>query len=378
MGSHMFLRACLAVALVAAPAPWSSVQLGAQAVAVQSIKPEGKAKKVKVPNPDKPIKAARGAAFYDSEVPIDVTFTSNLRALRGDKGTTPPWRSATISYVNPEGKPVVVPVKARTRGIWRLKNCDFPPVRLDFAKADTKGTFFQNMNKSKLVSYCRDNDTHEEYVLQELQLYRVQKLLTPMSHRARLVRMAYTDSASGRAAATRFAFIMEDLADVAARVGGTEIQTLGARAGDLDPEQDAIIGVFQYFIGNTDFSIGGLHNAELVQRGDGSILPIAYDFDFSGAVNTRYATVDPTLAADRVRDRLFRGFCVDRPVLDKVMTLFNDKKPEIYALYRDDVGKRLTPRTIKETLEYFDEFYKTINNPRSLKREILDACRPRS
>jgi hypothetical protein len=29
---------------------------------------------------------------------------------------------------------------------------------------------------------------------------------------------------------------------------------------------------------------------------------------------------------------------------------------------------------VEETLKYFDEFYKTISDPRSAKREIINTC----
>lgn len=372
MGPHSLFRtgiAAAAIAIVAFGAPFNA---GAQDKPAKSATPDKEANKDKKDKKDKPIEPS---PFFESEQPLELTFTTNLRRLRGDKGTTPPWRAATISYAGADGKPVVVPLKVRTRGIWRLKNCDFPPVRLNFAKAAAEGTIFKGLDKPKLVSYCRDKDSYEEYVLQELQLYRVYRLLTPFSHGARLVRMIYADSATGRPATTRFAFIMEELSVVAARAGATELATTGARPGDLDPHHDALVGVFQYLIGNTDFSIGGLHNAELLQRPDGTIFPVAFDFDFSGAVDSHYATVDSSLRTKRVRDRLFRGLCVDTGEFNKVFALFNDKKAAIYALYRDDVGKRLTQRTVDETLKYFDEFYRTINNPRMVKREILDACR---
>ncbi len=327
------------------------------------------------PATKKPAKAGAVSTFFDSEQPLDLVLTTNLRQIRGDKGTAPPWRSASMSYKGSDGAAVVVPLRIRTRGIWRLKNCEFPPVRLNFAAVNAKGTIFEGLDRPKLTSYCQDNPRYEEYVVQELQLYRVYRLLTPISHRARLVRVAYTDSSTGRVATTRSAFIMEDLAVVAARAGGTAFEQVGARAGDLDPHHDALIGVFQYLIGNTDYSINGLHNAELVQHPDGRIFPVAYDFDFSGAVNARYATVDPSLDASRVRDRLFRGFCVDAAEFNKVFALFNEKKAAIYALYEDEVGARLPRRTADETLKYFDEFYRTINDPRAAKREIISACR---
>ena len=320
-------------------------------------------------------KSARPApTFFDSEAPLALALTANLKELRGDKEEEVPWRSATLSYAGPESAAVTVPLKVRTRGIWRLKTCEFPPLRLNFSTEHASGTLFQGLDKPKLVSYCRNNDRFEQYVLQELQLYRIYQLLTPVSHKARLVRLAYTDSAKGKVEATRYAILLEEPKAIAARLGGRVIEQKGALPGDLDEFHDALVGVFQYFIGNTDFSTHGLHNVELLGRADGAILPLAYDFDFSGAVNAAYATVDPRLSVTRVRDRLFRGFCTSREAFTKVFALFNEKKPQIYALYGDEVGMNLDRRVAKETLKYFDEFYRTINDSRLARRNILEAC----
>jgi hypothetical protein len=56
------------------------------------------------------------------------------------------------------------------------------------------------------------------------------------------------------------------------------------------------------------------------------------------------------------------------------VALFNAKKDSIYGLYHDQIGKLLQPDIVKETLEYYDEFYKTINDPRALKRNVIEAC----
>src|SRR6185295_7759152 len=74
-------------------------------------------------------KVLRTTKFFDSEDPIDVTLSINVKRIRGDKGEEAPWRGATLSYSDPSGKKIDIPIKARTRGIWRLKNCDFPPLR---------------------------------------------------------------------------------------------------------------------------------------------------------------------------------------------------------------------------------------------------------
>jgi len=312
--------------------------------------------------------------FFDTETPLTLALTANLKELRGDKEEEVPWRPATIAYAGTDAAPVKVPLRVRTRGIWRLKTCEFPPLRLNFTSEAAKGTLFQGLDKPKLVSYCRNNDRFEQYVLQELQLYRIYQLLTPVSHKVRLVRLAYTDSAKGKVETTRYAILLEEPKAIAARLGGTVLEQKGALPGDLDEFHDALVGVFQYFIGNTDFSTHGLHNVELLAQPDGVILPLAYDFDFSGAVNASYATVDPRLSVTRVRDRLFRGFCTPREAFTRVFALFNEKKPQIYALYNDQVGSLMDRGVAKETLKYFDDFYRTINDPRLARRNILEAC----
>jgi hypothetical protein len=103
-------------------------------------------------------------------------------------------------------------------------------------------------------------------------------------------------------------------------------------------------------------------------------MPVAYDFDFAGAVNARYAVPDSSLRIPNVRQRLFRGYCTDSYAYDKVFALFNEKKPQIYALYSDSIGKLMDHGTVKETLRYFDEFYDTIGDRRSAKRSIIESC----
>jgi hypothetical protein len=322
-----------------------------------------------------PAKIVSAPTFFDAQEPIEVTLTTNIGKIRGDKGADAPWRPATLSYIGTDGAPVIVPLRARTRGIWRLRMCDFPPMRLNFSGATSKGSIFHQLDKPKMVSYCQDRDAHEQYILEEFQLYRIYQVLTPMSHRARLMKFTYTDSASGKIRAKRYGFILEEADALGKRLGGKVLPQKGALPGDLDPFQDALFGVFQYLIGNTDFSESGLHNVELYFAGDGGVVaPIAYDFDFAGAVNASYATPDSRLPLPNVRQRLYRGYCTDADQFAKVLQLFKEKKPEIYALYTDSIGNLMDRGAVRSTLKYYDEFYETLDNPRLLKRFITGAC----
>lgn len=319
-------------------------------------------------------RAREAEVFFSTMEPLAVTLTTNIRRIRGDKEDKAPWRPAVLSYTDGAGKQISIPTQIRTRGIWRLKNCEFPPLRLNFRNEDTKGTLLRGIDKPKLVSYCQNQDSYAHFITQEMQLYRIYSLLTPASHRARLLRVTYSDSASGKTHATRMAILLEEPEVMAARLGGDLAELKGATPDHLDAYHDALAAVFQYFIGNTDWSTFALHNMELVREADGDYRPIPYDFDFSGVINAPYATVDPKLSIDRVRQRLFRGFCRPTEDYEKAFVTFNKKKDAIYALYRDPIGSTLPKRTVDETLKYFDEFYQTINDSRRAKNQIADNC----
>jgi hypothetical protein len=323
----------------------------------------------------KAVKRAENAApFYSADTPMEMSLTTNMKRIKGDKSAKAPWRSATVSFTDTGGRVVSIPALIKTRGIWRLKNCDLPPLRLNFKSEVTKGTILHGLDKPKLVSACQNQDEFERYVIEEMQLYRIYGLLTPASHRARLLRMKYTDSASGKVQVTGMAIMLEEPEVLAARVNGEVVNIKGALPGDLSTEHDVLAGLFEYMIGNTDWSVYALHNIDLVRAQNGDHMPIPYDFDFSGVINAPYATVDPKLPIMHVRDRLYRGYCHDPQDFQKAFALFNEKRPAIYALYRDSIGSRLPKGTVNETLKYFDDFYDTINNPRRARREIIDGC----
>jgi hypothetical protein len=312
--------------------------------------------------------------LFQSSAPMTLTFTTNIKQLRRDKSAAPPSRWASLTYVDSAKGAVTVPLRVHTRGIWRLKNCVFPPLRLNFDGKSTKDTDLHGLGKPKLVNYCKDTDSYEQYILQELQLYRVYQLITPVSHRVRLVRLTYVDSASGKHEAERYAMIVEDPEELATRLSTQAVKTRGATAEDLDHPQLALAYLFQYFIGNLDFSFAGLHNTEVLATADGRMLPVAYDFDFSGAVNASYATPPPDMGLRGVRTRRFLGPCAVVDDFPVALERFKEKKDAIYALYHDEVGSRMNQDVVRETLRYFDDFYDETRTPERAKHKLFASC----
>ena len=134
------------------------------------------------------------------------------------------------------------------------------------------------------------------------------------------------------------------------------------------------MGMFDYMIGNTDFLVSELHNVFLLGTPAGETIPVPYDFDYSGAVNSIYATPNPVLPIRNVRQRHFRGFCADSAEFRTVIDLFNRKRAEMYALYDDQVGKLLRLDVATDTKRYFDEFYRVINTPELAQAQIFSRC----
>ncbi len=312
--------------------------------------------------------------LFQSDSVVRLTLSANFRTVTRARPGSTTYFPARLTYSDTGASPITIPLRIRARGHWRRANCEMPPLLLNFWTDSSKKTLFARLDRGRLVLHCRNDATYEQYILQEYQLYRIYNLLTPFSHRARLARVSYVDSASGRQNAERYGFILEDDDDMAARNGGEQTEQKGAKTGDLDPYTDALVGVFQYLIGGTDWSVAGLHNIQLVRQPEGAIRAVAYDFDWSGAVNASYAKPDARLPITSVRQRLFRGYCAPPEQFARVFAHFNEKKPEIYALYADRVGQLLNPMVARRTLEYFDDFYATINDPRR-SADLIRSCK---
>ena len=334
----------------------------AQVAAAQT--PQGSS----APKPYQPV------VLFGENAALELTLRAPFSQLRRDRAPETDWREARIEYAGSAGA-VSVPVRVRTRGVWRKNNCEVPPLLLNFAKDSVRGTLFARIDRLRLSMHCRDQDSYEQYVLQEYQLYRVQRLLTPYSFDVRLARVHYVDAARGDTLTSRWAFVQEQDEPFAERLGVLLVEQKGAGPSDLDPYEGAFFGVFQYFVGNSDFSIRELHNVVLTYK-EPYHIPVARDFDWSGAVNARYAKPNEVLRIRTVRQRLMRGYCAPEEQYARVFDRFREQKAAIYALYAesDPVGRLMKRDVVASTLRYFDEFYATIGDPAAARRDIIGAC----
>lgn len=145
-----------------------------------------------------------------------------------------------------------------------------------------------------MVTCRRGSDSYEQYVLREYAAYRAYNALTPVSFRVRLARIRYVDTGGKLEPFTRAAFFLESEAALAQRHGGSIVDEQGARKEHLEPAERDLHALFEYMIGNTDWSISALHNIRLVRVPPVSLFAVPYDLAWAGVVDTRYAFPDPS------------------------------------------------------------------------------------
>ncbi len=325
----------------------------------------------------KTARKANTRALFADTAPIEFSLVANYGALAKDRDTLSTKRFAgTLVVADSAGAERRIPVTLRTRGHFRLmaRNCRFVPIRIDFADSGRKNTPFAGQSGIKLGTHCQNgDDRYDGYTHREYLAYRVFNQVTPLSFRARLARGTYVDSASGKTVATHTAMFIESENDLARRAGGKIAELRGALFDDLQADQLLALSLFEYAIGNTDFSLYALHNTRLLQLPNGgSMMPLAYDFDFSGLVGAHYATPDPRMGIRRVQDRRFRGPCRPAEQYQQAAKRFLDKKSEIMA--EIDAVPGMSKHDQGETRDYLNSFFATLENPGRFKREIVEAC----
>jgi hypothetical protein len=315
--------------------------------------------------------------LFQSLEPLELTLTMDLRKVLRDIDEEREQHPARISYLNANGDTVSIPLQIRTRGHFRRNpmNCNFPPLRLNFSDTDVMHTLFEGQDKIKLVTHCRSRGRdYEQNVLKEYLAYRLYSLFTDTSFRVRLAHVHYADSEGKKATLHKMAFLLEPAEQMATRNKLNIIEIKNVRQSQCEPFTTTRLSVFQYMIGNTDWSVSVPHNVELLQENPGDApVTVPYDFDWSGLVNSPYAKPAENLGIRDVKTRLYRGICREEAELDKVLMEFRHKKEMVFRTLDSIQGFDAKER--ENVRRYLEAFYSTIENPRSVRNEIYDACR---
>jgi hypothetical protein len=303
------------------------------------------------------LSSLRAAPLFDDEAVIDAVLAGPLRQLMDE----PDRRDQLPFTFRVDG--TEHDIKVRLRGKSRLRVCKFLPVRLNFRKSEVDDTLFAGQDKLKLVVPCHTRERAENNLLEEYAVYRMFNLLTPASYRVRLMRTTFEDTASDDRAETVHTFLLEPEKQLAARLGGERSDRTEVALGWLDEQHMALVYVFQYLVGNVDWSLvlpegddRCCHNGTLVETG-ADLLYVPYDFDLSGFVDAPYAFPPPELRLKSVTQRRYRGFCTDRDYLRQALRAIVAKRPEMVEVIRS--LPVLSDKDKSRRVAYLDQFFRT-------------------
>lgn len=286
------------------------------------------------------------------------------------------------------GETHAFPIDFIVRGGWRSlsKNCQVPLLFIRFPEQETRGTLFEGQESLPLTTHCGRSNlldelsssqkylTYEQFLLKEYLAYRLYNQISDLSLRVRLLKVRYDDPKKPGKGNTYYAFFTEHFNSLAARSNRELLPRKSFDHERLDLHLADTVALFQYMIGNTDWSIARQRNTILLQSEDGIQSPVPYDLDMAGLVNAPYAGPPPSLPITEVTQRYFLGYCHPQADWSALFSEFLSGKGDILAEVPTIPG--LYKKEKSRATRYLEKFYKILNSPAKRKKSIIDACQP--
>lgn len=325
--------------------------------------------------------------LFESDEILELTMPVDLDALcRSSEDPDCGYVDSEFRFVDSSGREQNVPISIRRREGWRAEqtNCQVPTLFVRFSEEAAVGTPFEGQPQLALTSHCgkgyrpenmpsrRLPDQFESYVINEYLAYRLYNLVTDASLRVRLVSIRYVHPDNPRLDFTNDAFFSEHFDSLAARLdaevlppGSFDLASLDYRAADQ-------MALFDYMIGNTDWSLREQENVLLLRTANGKQVPVAFDFDMSGLVNAHYARPAPGLPLRSVRQRHYMGFCHPYSDWDALFGKFGELREPALALVAETPGLGRGERRVAGA--YLEAFFRMLETPDARENNIVKAC----
>jgi hypothetical protein len=303
---------------------------------------------------------------------VKMTLTADFDSILLNRNTND-YNPAVLTYEDEHGIDQTYNIKVRPRGKFRRRICDFPPLKLNFSKDDLEAAGLASFDKFKLVTHCLDDaPLSKRLVLREYLAYKMLNELTPNSYRVQLVKITYRDQKNERNKTTRWGFLIEDDDELAARMECEECKNcMGRTAEHFSKPHERIASLFEYMIGNSDWSLRMNRNITLLSRPDGTLVPVPYDFDFSRFVSAPYMRPNSDYQQTGAMERIFMGQAASARELYATIAYFKTKKSMLTDLVMD--FKLLNEEERMELVQYLDTFYQDITDIDTAQRAMFLA-----
>ena len=314
--------------------------------------------------------------LFDINNPKEVDLIFNVKSFIKNKDVEDQVE-AMIRYKLEDGTEVENKVLIRPRGNNRKARCYLPPIKIEFLDdVDYQVAQFNEMGNVKMVSLCKVAGNYDQYLVKEFLIYRMYETINEYSLQTYFMKVNFIDSEDKKKPFTGYAFIIEDIDHLAKRMKGAEFEREGLLPVHLYRPVMNPMSVFQFMIGNTDWHIPNMHNIKYITLDDKTIpspIPVPYDFDYAGFVNTNYAVPRESLPIENIRERYYMGTCMTDEEISVVVNRFNESKDEIYDIVEQ--CNALQKFNITSSINYLNDFYVIINDDKLVKKYLLSNCK---
>jgi hypothetical protein len=312
--------------------------------------------------------------LFADTTPFVCTIKLDLKKFQREKEAGK-YQPAELIYQHNDSL-IAKTIRVKPRGIVRKQICAIPPLRFNVQRVSKQYKQKHGASKIKVVSHCNYNKHYIDYLFREYLTYRMYNIITENSFRVRLLKITYIDIGRDNKSTTTWAFMIEPLAVLSERLNSVPIKLDKLGIHYTDSAETDLLSMWQYMIGNTDWSIPGRHNVKIIKSNNFEQpypAAIPYDFDYSGMVNTHYALPGEGLGIEHVRERLFVGPCRTEEDYEKAVLQLVKAKASIEELISG--FPYLKENEKKDMLKYLDSFYNSITRDGFIKYHIATDCR---
>ena len=319
------------------------------------------------------------SALFQNQYLLSIQLKFSIKNIKKNTNDST-YVSSTLLYKNEDALWDSIKIKIRARGNHRRENCYYVPLKLKMKKWTAKGTLFEGNQKLKLVLPCLSDKNNDDYVVKEYMAYKLFEIISPFHFKTRLVNIELLQERGKRLIKKELkGIIIEDIDKVAKRHDGHEYKRF------VHPlEQEAITSIqnnlFQYLIGNTDYSIRSQHNQKLLFI-DKKFICIPYDFDMSGLVDANYAAVsgieNMPIKITEVTQRIFKGYKRDELLLQKVRQDFIGHKTQMFKAIDNLRESFHEPKQFLTAKQFIVDFFEILESDKKFNKHIVSRARTR-
>jgi len=318
---------------------------------------------------------AQEVRLFDNPMKLKLDFNMDFKDLQKNTNDTS-FIKTVINYSLDNGEMQSVPSKVRARGNFRRKICYFKPMKIKIKKKDAENTIFKGARTLKLVVPCQNESGNNDLVYKELMCYEMFEALSKIHLKTQPVDLTIHETNGKKVIDHKiFGFLIEDDNKLADRHNAKKYPS-NRRVSPLSISDSSAVNfaIFEYMIGNTDWSMVYQHNVEMLYL-NSAAFSIPYDFDHSGIVNAYYAKPNPMLNIRSVRDRVYRGMCRKDPtIFEKMRQLYVSKIDDIKLVINKYQGK-VSEKEMTRINDYLNEFFDIVKSKELFDEKISSKCR---